>query len=148
MDSNSMQFSDQGMSNTFRPESPPLIEANKKALNLNSSEDTISGKPSITDKVVPQYRCKLTFVVYRYFCTALRTELIREKTARLIAEAALEAEQKRRIQIERVLEDVGREQSSPFIVPALMDAFLKLAEMGDTAVLSCAKDGDGSTVTS
>lgn len=48
---------------------------------------------------------------------------------RFAAQTALENERHRRKYAEGVLDDCRRESTGPFIVPALMDAFVKLAEL-------------------
>ncbi|TFY67672.1 hypothetical protein EVG20_g3862 [Dentipellis fragilis] len=56
----------------------------------------------------------------------MRAVLMIERSARQAAEEKLEAER-------RVLEDVRRECREPFVVPALLDAFVKLSRMGEGA---------------
>ncbi|KZT03664.1 uncharacterized protein LAESUDRAFT_761760 [Laetiporus sulphureus 93-53] len=61
--------------------------------------------------------------------TALRTQLAQESGARYTAEMALRVEGERRIHAEDALEDIRRECREPFVVPALMDSFVKLAQL-------------------
>ncbi|KAA1472739.1 hypothetical protein DENSPDRAFT_881485 [Dentipellis sp. KUC8613] len=57
----------------------------------------------------------------------MRTVLMIERSARQAAEQTLASER-------RVLEDVRRECREPFVVPALLDAFIKLSRMGEGAM--------------
>ncbi|KAI0067071.1 hypothetical protein BV25DRAFT_1835394 [Artomyces pyxidatus] len=57
-----------------------------------------------------------------------RTRLEEEASARQIAELAL---QKEREQHQHVLQDIHSECRGPFVVPALLDAFLALSSMSD-----------------
>ncbi|KAI0918186.1 hypothetical protein AcV7_006990 [Taiwanofungus camphoratus] len=76
--------------------------------------------------------------VLRKEITNLRTQLERECAARRVAETALEKERHQRMHTEAILGDVRRECSMPFVVPALMDAFVKLAQLtGDVPGGAC-----------
>lgn len=65
---------------------------------------------------------------------ALRAQLKVETEARHTAETALQAERRRREFAERVVADARRECAAPFVVPALMDALIKIAELSDGVV--------------
>ncbi|KAH9831982.1 uncharacterized protein C8Q71DRAFT_778945 [Rhodofomes roseus] len=62
---------------------------------------------------------------------ALRAQLQAETEARRGAEAALHEERRRRERVEGVLADARRECAAPFVVPALMDAFIQIAALSD-----------------
>ena len=69
------------------------------------------------------------------FCTTigLRDALRHEQQTRRVAEATLRAERLRRDEIETVIQDTQRECQQPFVVPALLDAFMKIGQMtGET----------------
>ena len=55
------------------------------------------------------------------------------------AEAALNVERKRREVAERCLADVERECRAPFVVPALLQTFMKISQLGERD----ARDGIG-----
>lgn len=67
-------------------------------------------------------------------CPELKQSLAQEVEARIAAEEALKTERIQRLRAERLVEDIRKEQASPFVVPALMDAFVKIAQMSDTAL--------------
>ncbi|OBZ78371.1 hypothetical protein A0H81_02240 [Grifola frondosa] len=71
---------------------------------------------------------------------ALRAELNREIAARRAAEAAANEERARRVHAEGVLDDTRREYSTPFVVPALMEAFFKLAQLSSDGILDTELD--------
>ena len=65
--------------------------------------------------------------------TGLREALRHEQQTRRVAEATLRAERLRRDEIETVIKDTQRECQQPFVVPALLDAFMKIGQMtGET----------------
>ncbi|CCL98424.1 uncharacterized protein FIBRA_00421 [Fibroporia radiculosa] len=64
----------------------------------------------------------------------MRKDLQHERKARRAAEEAVFDERRRRIRAEDILEDMRRECASPFVVPALMDAFVKLAQLTSDAM--------------
>lgn len=64
-----------------------------------------------------------------------------EIAARKAIEEAYKAEWTERVRVQRLVEDIKREQASPFVVPAIMDAFAKIAQMSDTAMLKMVQDG-------
>ena len=65
--------------------------------------------------------------------TGLREALRHEQQTRRVAEATLRAERLRRDEIEMVIKDTQRECQQPFVVPALLDAFMKIGQMtGET----------------
>lgn len=74
------------------------------------------------------------------FCTDLRAELRRESAARRRAEDDLQDERRKRVQAEDVLDDMRREYSAPFIVPALVDVFTKLAQLTGNTLDCVEKD--------
>ncbi|TFK87192.1 hypothetical protein K466DRAFT_575950 [Polyporus arcularius HHB13444] len=74
--------------------------------------------------------------------TALREELTREQQTRKVSEALLRAERVRRAEVENMMKDATRECKQPFVVPALLDAFMKIGQMTGDAL----KDVHGSTV--
>jgi hypothetical protein len=45
------------------------------------------------------------------------------------AELSLQAERKRRVEAEQALEDIERECKEPFIVPALLKAFINISKL-------------------
>ncbi|KAH9945532.1 hypothetical protein B0H21DRAFT_433027 [Amylocystis lapponica] len=65
---------------------------------------------------------------------ALRAQVRRGAAARNVAEAALLDERRRRVRAESTLDDVRSERAAPFVVPALMDAFTKLAQLTGDAL--------------
>ncbi|EPS94971.1 hypothetical protein FOMPIDRAFT_1062937 [Fomitopsis schrenkii] len=61
----------------------------------------------------------------------LRAQLEAETEARRAAELALAAERQRRELAESAVEDAQRERAAPFVVPALMDAFMRISQLSD-----------------
>ncbi|TFK50507.1 hypothetical protein OE88DRAFT_1660950, partial [Heliocybe sulcata] len=57
-----------------------------------------------------------------------------EASLRRAAEARLAEEQTRRAAVEQVLSEVERECREPFVVPALLTAFLEIAKMTEEAI--------------
>lgn len=51
--------------------------------------------------------------------------------ARRAAELALAVERQRRELAEGAVEDARRERAVPFVVPALMESFMKIAQLSD-----------------
>ncbi|KAI0708091.1 hypothetical protein C8T65DRAFT_708608 [Cerioporus squamosus] len=74
--------------------------------------------------------------------TALREELNREQQTRKVSEALLRAERVRRAEVENMMKDATRECQQPFVVPALLDAFMKIGQMTGDAL----KDANGGSV--
>ncbi|RPD79213.1 hypothetical protein L226DRAFT_543327 [Lentinus tigrinus ALCF2SS1-7] len=74
--------------------------------------------------------------------SALREELSREQQMRKVSEALLRAERVRRTEIENMMKDATRECKQPFVVPALLDAFMKIGQMTGDAI----KDVHGGNV--
>lgn len=64
-------------------------------------------------------------------CSGLRAQLEAETEARRAAELALAAERQRRELAESAVEDAQRERAAPFVVPALMDAFMRISQLSD-----------------
>ena len=54
-----------------------------------------------------------------------------ETEARRAAEVALAVERQRRKLAEGAVEDAKRERAAPFVIPALMDSFRKIAQLSD-----------------
>ncbi|KAH9918508.1 uncharacterized protein B0H18DRAFT_1031097 [Fomitopsis serialis] len=73
---------------------------------------------------------------------ALRAELRAETDARRVAEASLYAERRQREFAERVVADARRECATPFVVPALMDALIQIAELSDSALFGASVVGN------
>ncbi|PIL27437.1 hypothetical protein GSI_10585 [Ganoderma sinense ZZ0214-1] len=71
--------------------------------------------------------------------SALREELSREQQSRRVQEALLRAERLRRTEVETMMHDTSRECKQPFVVPALLDAFMKIGQMTGDAL----KDSHG-----
>lgn len=46
----------------------------------------------------------------------------------------LEAERNRRLEMEFIVEDIEREQKAPFVVPALLEAFVKISQASTAAI--------------
>ncbi|KAI0090647.1 hypothetical protein BDY19DRAFT_724568 [Irpex rosettiformis] len=67
-------------------------------------------------------------------CVALRERLEREKERRLLVEEACENERKRRKLAEDILDDTRRETNKPIMLPAMMDAFEKIAQLTGDAL--------------
>ncbi len=63
--------------------------------------------------------------------------LQQERAARLLAESKLQEERRRRIFVEKLLADVCRDlDNKDSVVPAAMEALMKLAELTDAAMLA------------
>lgn len=62
---------------------------------------------------------------------ALKAQLEAETEARRAAELQLAAERERRELAESAVEDAQRECTAPFVIPALMDAFIKISQLSD-----------------
>lgn len=71
----------------------------------------------------------------------LRVELAEECAALRGAEGAYADERRLRAQAEDALEAVRQEQAAPFVVPALLDAFLKLVKLSDSALFAASETG-------
>lgn len=65
---------------------------------------------------------------------ALRERLQRETARRQLVEEACENERRRRKLAEDILDDTRRESSAPLMVPAMMDAFQKIAQLTGDAL--------------
>ncbi|KAL6298302.1 hypothetical protein BKA93DRAFT_830805 [Sparassis latifolia] len=76
----------------------------------------------------------------RVRCETVDSACVDERGRREQAEAAVEAERRWRQQAEAMLEEVRRERAAPFVVPAIMDAFVKLVQLSD-AVANAPEDG-------
>ena len=61
----------------------------------------------------------------------MKAALEAEVDARRLAEKRLDQEQARHA---RVIKDIEREQREPFIVPALLEAFVSLSKLTESAV--------------
>lgn len=66
-----------------------------------------------------------------FYCAGLRAQLQGETEARHAAELALMMERRRRELAESAVEDAQRERAAPFVVPALMDAFMRISQLSD-----------------
>jgi hypothetical protein len=64
----------------------------------------------------------------------LRERLEREKERRQLVEEACENERRRRKLAEGILDDTRRETSAPIVLPAMMDAFEKIAQLTGDAL--------------
>ena len=51
--------------------------------------------------------------------------------ARCVAELSMHEERRRREFAENVVEDARRECTAPFVVPSLLDALMKIAQLSD-----------------
>jgi hypothetical protein len=58
------------------------------------------------------------------------------KTRLQLAEHDLQAEKRRRIEAEESLRDVERECREPFVVPALLEAFVELSKLTTEALIA------------
>ncbi|ETW75284.1 hypothetical protein HETIRDRAFT_164565 [Heterobasidion irregulare TC 32-1] len=67
---------------------------------------------------------------------AMKAALEAEVDARRLAEKRLEQEQARHV---RVIKDIEKEQREPFIVPALLEAFVSLSKLTESAVQAGAR---------
>ena len=76
----------------------------------------------------------LTLLLARF--TALRDRLQRETARRQLVEEACENERRRRKLAEDILDDTRRETSAPVMLPAMMDAFEKIAQLTGDALTS------------
>ena len=74
--------------------------------------------------------------------TGLRDALRHEQQTRKVTEATLRAERLRRDEVETAMQDTQRELQQPFVVPALLDAFMKIGQMTGDAI----KDAHGSSI--
>ncbi|KAH9918605.1 uncharacterized protein B0H18DRAFT_1198522 [Fomitopsis serialis] len=66
--------------------------------------------------------------------TKLRAQLRSEYAARKTAESSLREEQRRRELAEAVVADVRRDCKTPFVVPALVDAFLQMSRITEEVI--------------
>lgn len=64
------------------------------------------------------------------------------KTRLHASEAQLQAEEKRRQLAEQRLEDVKRECKSPFVVPALLNAFVQIADLSHASMDRKSRNGE------
>ncbi|KAH9918597.1 uncharacterized protein B0H18DRAFT_1030616 [Fomitopsis serialis] len=68
--------------------------------------------------------------------SGLRARLEAESEARRAAESAVQQERRRREAAEWAVADVRRECSGPFVVPALMDAFVEISRLSGDALVA------------
>jgi hypothetical protein len=65
-------------------------------------------------------------------------ELEKELESRIARESEfikeLAAERTRRLEMEYIVEDIQREQKAPFVVPALLEAFVKISQASTAAI--------------
>lgn len=80
----------------------------------------------------------------------LRDRLERETVRRQLVEESCENERRRRKHAEGMLDDARREYSTPLVMPAMMDAFQKIAQLtgdalmaNDEDVIMATEDKDG-----
>ncbi|KAH9918492.1 uncharacterized protein B0H18DRAFT_1198584 [Fomitopsis serialis] len=73
--------------------------------------------------------------------TKLRAQLRAEYEARKAAERALRDERRRRELAEADVADVGRECKAPFVVPALVDAFLQMSRLTGEVIVGTGSSG-------
>ena len=66
----------------------------------------------------------------------LRDRLEKETVLRKLTEESCEAERRRRKQVEGMLDDARREYRQPHVVPAMMDAFEKIAALTGEALMA------------
>ncbi|KAF5353984.1 hypothetical protein D9756_007078 [Leucocoprinus leucothites] len=64
----------------------------------------------------------------------LAKEIESHKTKQAELTRELEAERNKRLEMESVLADIRREQKSPFVVPALLDTFVKISQASTAAL--------------
>lgn len=67
---------------------------------------------------------------------ALRDQLQRETLRRKLVEEACENERRRRKLAEDTLDDARREYDEPLVVPAMMDAFERIAQLTGDALMA------------
>ena len=65
---------------------------------------------------------------------ALRERLQRETVRRKLVEDSCESERRRRKYAEDMLDDARRETQTPLVLPAMMDAFSKIAQLTGDAL--------------
>ena len=70
----------------------------------------------------------------------LRERLELETTLRKLTEQSYDTERRRRKVAEGMLDDVRREYSEPLVVPAMMDAFERIAQMTGEALMAVQED--------
>ena len=70
----------------------------------------------------------------------LRERLEQETTLRKLTEESCDTERRRRKYAEGMLDDARREYSKPLVVPAMMDAFEKIAQMTGEALMAVDED--------
>lgn len=71
---------------------------------------------------------------------ALRDRLQREVARRQLVEEACENERRRRKLAEDILDDTRRENTAPLVLPAMMDAFERIAQLTGDALMPGQED--------
>lgn len=71
----------------------------------------------------------------------IEKELEAARTRQLETEKELGVERAKRREMEAVLKDVERERKSPFVVPALLEAFIKISQVTTSAIQYKAASG-------
>lgn len=75
-------------------------------------------------------------LTFRILAAALRERLQSEAMRRKLAEELCENERRRRKLAEGMLDDARREHATPVVVPAMMDAFAKIAQLTGEALMA------------
>ncbi|PCH38895.1 hypothetical protein WOLCODRAFT_158426 [Wolfiporia cocos MD-104 SS10] len=108
---------------------------NSHEASLNSREASLSSREaSLTARGASLNAREVAQSALSDEVSVLRARIAQEAAARGAAERAVQEERARRARAEGVLADVRRECSAPFVVPALLDAFVRLAEASGDAL--------------
>ncbi|KAF4584950.1 hypothetical protein EYR40_001776 [Pleurotus pulmonarius] len=97
-----------------------LTEVEKSMSRLNESSHRLEDQLSSTQQALIDERRKRVEVEDRLMNTEARLESV---------ESALVDEGRKRSEVEGILADVIREQKEPFVVPALLEAFVSISKM-------------------
>lgn len=110
------------------PENTAMSDTELSALTTA----TLSSSATAVSKVAAAEASRIFDLEHKV--SELQEKLQTEAKARRAVESALLKEHLRRVNAERIIEDARQECSEPFIVPALMDAFVSLAQLRETAI--------------
>lgn len=92
--------------------------------------ENIAGTPSSTEFISVYSRAGVAYIpTLLVYIQELRTVAASEAAARAKAEDALVEERARHA---RILQDIQKECQEPFVVPALLDAFLSVSQIVET----------------
>ncbi|KAI0726826.1 hypothetical protein C8Q72DRAFT_495592 [Fomitopsis betulina] len=103
-----------------------LVMLREQAAAMSGKRDPSGSEVASSSTIAPERNSNLSEEI-----RGLRAQLQGETEARHAAELALMMERRRRELAESAVEDAQRERAAPFVVPALMDAFMRISQLSD-----------------